>query len=90
MLPFCAKHVRAEQEVGMRTGLLLASLVIVVAAPATAQGPDTGVRTETMERMATTRSEHLPFNILGLMGLLGLLGLRRSHPEDSYHPSPME
>jgi hypothetical protein len=26
----------------------------------------------------------------GLLGLLGLLGLRPSHPDDSYHPAPLD
>lgn len=75
----------------MRKRLLLTALTIAVAAPAAqAQGGDTGVRTETMERLAAERNPHLPFNIIGLLGLLGLLGLRRGHAEDSYHPAPLD
>lgn len=76
----------------MRTRLLLATLLIAVAAPAAqAQAaPDTGVRTETMERLAAGKNKNLPFNIIGLLGLLGLFGLRRGHSEDSYHPSRFE
>ena len=76
----------------MRTRLLLATMMIAVAAPAAqAQGsPETGVRTETMERLAAGKNKSLPFNIIGLLGLLGLLGLRRGHSEDSYHPTKFE
>lgn len=74
----------------MRTRLLLTALTIVVAAPAAQAQPETGVRTETMDRLATQRDPNLPYNIIGLFGLLGLLGLRRPHAEDSYHPSPLD
>ena len=76
----------------MRTRLLLASLMIAVAAPAApAQtGAETGVRTETQERLLIKRDKNLPWNVLGLLGLLGLFGLRRPHSEDSYHPSPLD
>lgn len=50
----------------------------------------TGVKTETQERMETTRNANLPFNIIGLLGLFGLLGFRRPHTDDSYHPSPVD
>lgn len=76
----------------MGTRILLATLIIAVAGPA-AQAqtrPDTGIRTETMERMAAGRDSNLPWNILGLLGLFGLLGLRRGHSEDSYHPAAMD
>lgn len=76
----------------MRTRMLLAAFLIAGAAPAAQAQMDreTGVRTETQERMAMERDRNLPFNILGLFGLLGLLGLRRPHSDDSYHPSTME
>jgi hypothetical protein len=78
----------------MRTRLLLATLIIAAAAPAAqAQPADPergGIRTETMERMASGRDKNLPFNLVGILGLLGLLGLRRGHAEDSYHPAAME
>jgi hypothetical protein len=76
----------------MRKRLLLATLMIAVAAPAAQaqSAPDTGVRTETMERLAAGKDRNLPFNIIGLLGLLGLLGLRRAHTEDSYHPTQFE
>jgi MYXO-CTERM domain-containing protein len=32
----------------------------------------------------------LVWNLLGLVGLLGLLRLRKEHPDDSYHPAPLE
>ena len=74
----------------MRSRMLLATLMIAVAAPAAHAQRDTGVRTETMERLAAGRDQHLPYNIIGLLGLLGLIGLRRGHSEDSYHPTPLE
>ena len=74
----------------MRKQWILAALITAIAAGPAAQAADTGVRTETMERLATERDPHLPYNLIGLLGLLGLIGLRRSHAEDSYHPSPLD
>jgi hypothetical protein len=82
----------AEQEDEMRKRLILAALTIAVASPgAQAQtGAETGVRTETQERLLNKRDSNLPWNVLGLLGLLCLLGLRRGHAEDSYHPAPLD
>lgn len=76
----------------MRTRLVLAALAVALIAPsAQAQsGRDSGIRTETQERLASQSDENLPFNIIGLLGLFGLIGLRRGHAEDSYHPANME
>lgn len=75
----------------MRNKCILAALMMAVAAgPAAHAGAATGVRTETMERLAAERNPNLPYNLIGLLGLLGLLGLRRGHSEDSYHPAPLE
>ena len=77
----------------MRTKLMVAALVMVVAAssPAVAQKAQDkgGIPTETQQRMAH-QNDPLPWDLLGLFGLLGLLGLRTRHPDDSYHPSNLE
>lgn len=76
----------------MRTKLVVAALLMVVAAssPAVAQKADKGgIPTETQRRMAH-QNDPLPWDLLGLFGLVGLLGLRTRHPDDSYHPSNLE
>ena len=76
----------------MRRRLLLTALFVATAAspPALAQQPRDrgGIPTETQRRMAHKTA--IPWDLLGLFGLLGLLGLGRKHPEDSYHPAPLE
>jgi hypothetical protein len=76
----------------MRLRFLIAGLAAAAAAPAAQaqDNPDTGVRTETQERMTAERDPNLPWNIIGLLGLFGLLGLRREHPDDSYHPANVD
>ena len=75
----------------MRKHLLLAALLTVAAAPASqAQSGDTGVRTETQERLTAGRDRNTVWNIIGLFGLVGLIGLRKRHAEDSYHPSSLD
>ena len=77
----------------MRRNWMLAALVIAAAAPpAQAQASrDTGIRTETQERLARMDEDSgFDWNLLGLFGLLGLLGLRKPHSDDSYHPAPVE
>ncbi|HXH52739.1 MAG TPA: WGxxGxxG family protein [Sphingomicrobium sp.] len=77
----------------MRSRVLLAILVGTLAAsqPVSAQVTnDTGIRTETQDRMRMQGQWEFPWDLLGLFGLLGLLGLRRGHDEDSYHPAPVE
>ena len=77
----------------MRTRMVV-SLVLIAAAvgPATAQNPQRGgISTETMTRLAGQGADNdVIWNFVGLLGLLGLLGLRRGHPDDSYHPAPLE
>jgi len=70
-------------------GMLLAA---ALAAPA-AQAQDTnesGVRTETQERLRSGPPKIDWFNLIGALGLLGLLGLKKEHGEDSYHPASVE
>jgi hypothetical protein len=78
----------------MRSRLLLTALLVAAAAspPALAQQSQEvgGIPTETQRRLARADSGQIPWDLLGLFGLLGLLGLRREHPEDSYHPAPLE
>lgn len=75
----------------MRTRLILSLLLISAAiGPAAAQTERGGLRTETMERLSSQGDPNLIWNLIGLLGLLGLLGLRREHPDDSYHPAPLE
>ncbi|MFL6733953.1 MAG: WGxxGxxG family protein [Sphingomicrobium sp.] len=76
----------------MRARIVL-SLFFVTAAlgPASAQNVERGgVRTETMERLSGQGDRDLIWNLVGLLGLLGLLALRQEHPDDSYHPAPLE
>jgi hypothetical protein len=40
--------------------------------------------------MVNPAGNDLIWNLVGLLGLLGLLGFRREHPDDSYHPAPLE
>ena len=69
--------------------LILAGAV-AASAPAPAQQNDTGIPTETQERLARGGT-HIPWlDLIGLVGLVGLLGLRKAHPEDSYHPSSID
>lgn len=78
----------------MRYKLLLAVLVTAATASPAAQAQpaqrDTGIRTETQERLAHQRDSRFDWNLIGLLGLLGLLGLRKPHSEDSYHPAPLD
>jgi hypothetical protein len=77
----------------MRKHLLVSvALSAFLMGPAAAQNAQRGgVRTETMERLDTQDSGNdLIWNLIGLLGLLGLLGLRSEHPDDSYHPAPVE
>ena len=77
----------------MRRRLLLTALLIGAAAspPALAQTPQErgGVQTETQRRLAKGDAG-IPWDLVGLFGLFGLLGFARRHPDDSYHPAPLE
>lgn len=79
----------------MQRKCMLAVLVVAAAAalatPAQSTQRDTGIPTETQERLARgVGSSGFDWNWLGLFGLLGLLGLRREHSDDSYHPAPVD
>jgi len=77
----------------MRHGLMLAILVAAASAGAGAQAQvvnDTGIPTETQERLRSGPPDIPWFDLIGALGLLGLLGLRKEHAEDSYHPAPVE
>nr|NUR36842.1 hypothetical protein [Sphingomonas sp.] len=76
----------------MRTRIVLSLLLVTaVIGPAAAQNAERGgLRTETMERMSSQGDPNLVWNLIGLLGLLGLLGFRQGHPDDSYHPAPLE
>ena len=67
-------------------------LVATVISPTSAQqNPRGGIRTETMDRLTDQQSGmDLVWNLVGLVGLLGLLGFRKTHPDDSYHPTTLE
>ena len=78
----------------MRSKLMMAAALAAAASapPAVAQQtPEErgGIPTETQRRLAQGDAE-FPWDLVGLFGLLGLLGLRRRHPDDSYHPSPVD
>lgn len=77
----------------MRIAWVLAavSLAAIPSAAIQAQATnDSGVRTETQERIQAGSFDIPWLDLIGLVGLLGLLGLRRPHAEDSYHPAPVE
>jgi hypothetical protein len=75
----------------MRKRVVLALiLATTLVGPAAAQNDRGGVNTETQSRLAGGSDPNLIWNILGLFGLIGLFGLRRDHPDDSYHPAPLE
>lgn len=78
----------------MRTRFILPLALlgaVAASAPAPAQENEiTGVPTETQRRLAQGEPDIPWFDLLGLVGLVGLLGLRKPHPEDGYHPSPVE
>ena len=78
----------------MRLRSILPLIVVgtlAASTPAPAQQNEiTGVPTETQRRLAQGDPDIPWFDLIGLVGLVGLLGLRRQHPEDSYHPSPIE
>ena len=76
----------------MRKTLILSTLVSLAAlspAAAAQQTDPGGVPTETQRRLAQGDPE-IPWDLVGLFGLLGLLGLRPPHPDDSYHPAPLD
>lgn len=75
----------------MRWKVSVLILALAAATPAVPQQNEiTGVPTETQRRLAKGDVQVPWVDLIGLVGLLGLLGLRRPHPEDSYHPSPIE
>ncbi len=75
----------------LRTTLpLVLTGVLAASAPAPAQQNDTGIPTETQQRLRSGPPDIPWLDLIGLVGLVGLLGLRRQHPEDSYHPSPID
>ena len=76
----------------MRRTLIVSAFVGLAAVSPTASAQQTdsgGVPTETQRRLAQGDAE-IPWDLLGLFGLLGLLGLRSRHPDDSYHPAPLD
>jgi len=61
-------------------------------APAAAQAQnDTGMKTETQERLAAANEEpsDLIWNLVGLLGLFGLGGMWRSSDNDGYTGDPI-
>ena len=77
----------------MRTRWMLGMLVATALAAPAAQAQDTnesGIRTETQERLRSGPPKIDWFDLIGALGLLGLLGLKKEHGEDSYHPASVE
>ena len=71
--------------------MFLATSVVGPAALAQQAPERGGIRTETQRRLSQGDPTYDVLNLLGLFGLLGLAGLRRgAHPDDGYHPSPLE
>ena len=75
-----------------RRWMLAVFMMAAMAGPAANAQMDreTGITTETQDRLAQMGDSGFDWNWLGLFGLLGLLGLRREHEEDSYHPASLE
>ena len=77
----------------MRTRWILGlALAAALAGPA-AQAQDaneSGIRTETQERLRSGPPDIPWWDVLGALGLLGLLGLKKEHGDDSYHPSSVD
>ena len=77
----------------MRSKILVVALLGAAAASAPALAQQVtdrgGIPTETQRRLAQGETQ-VPWDLIGLFGLLGLLGLRKRHPDDSYHPAPIE
>jgi hypothetical protein len=72
---------------------MLGMIVAAALAGPAAQAQETnesGIRTETQERLRSGPPNIDWFNLLGALGLLGLLGLKKEHGEDSYHPASVE
>ena len=67
---------------GKLTALALAMALIPATASAQQTGNDTGIATETQERLSEGRDNDFPWDLLGLLGLAGLLGLRRRDDPD--------
>ena len=77
----------------MRTRWILGIVIAAAAAAPAAQAQvvnQSGIPTETQERLRGGPPDISWFDLLGALGLLGLLGLRREHAEDSYHPASVE
>jgi hypothetical protein len=85
--------IRARQEGTMRTRWMLGMLTAAALAAPAAQAQETnesGIRTETQERLRSGPPQISWFDLLGALGLLGLLGLKKEHGDDSYHPSSVD
>jgi hypothetical protein len=77
----------------MRTRWILGMALAAALAGPAAQAQDTnesGIRTETQERMRSGPPDIPWWDVLGALGLLGLLGLKKEHGDDSYHPSSVD
>jgi hypothetical protein len=71
-------------------GMLVAAVMAGPAAQAQETTNESGIRTETQERLRSGPPDIDWFNLLGVLGLLGLLGLKKEHGEDSYHPASVD
>lgn len=72
-----------------RFALLVAAALAGAPAAAQAQN-DTGMKTETQERLATNKgASDTIWNLLGLFGLFGLVGMWRSSDNDGYTGDPI-
>jgi hypothetical protein len=77
----------------MRLRWMLGMLVAAALAGPAAQAQqvnESGIRTETQERLRSGPPDISWADLLGALGLLGLLGLKKEHGEDSYHPASVE
>ena len=75
-----------------RRKVVIAAAAIVFGTPAAAQDAerkDSGIATETQERLAAAQDNETPWNVFGMLGLLGLLGLRRPSDNDGYTDDPI-
>ena len=75
-----------------RTKAALLAAAIVVGTPAAAQvadRKDSGIPTETQERMAHDQDDNTIWNVIGMFGLFGLFGFSRPSDNDGYTDDPI-
>lgn len=72
----------------LKMALLVGAALAAGPASAEAGQNDSGITTETQERLAGQRGDSL-WNMIGLVGLIGLIGLWRPSDNDGYTDDPI-